>query len=63
MEQRFKIFIAYHINEENIATLLSEYFQKNAGCIGFYKRCRKIRPGRLFDPYAVFGMELFLVDV
>ena len=27
MEQRFKIFIAYHINEENIATLLSEYFQ------------------------------------
>ena len=27
MEQRFKIFIAYHINEESIATLLSEYFQ------------------------------------
>ena len=27
MEQRFKIFIAYHTNEENIATLLSEYFQ------------------------------------
>ena len=27
MEQRFKIFIAYHINEENIANLLSEYFQ------------------------------------
>lgn len=27
MEQRFKIFIAYHSNEENIATLLSEYFQ------------------------------------
>lgn len=27
MEQRFKIFIAYHINEENIALLLSEYFQ------------------------------------
>ncbi|MBR2877418.1 MAG: hypothetical protein IKC01_09780 [Clostridia bacterium] len=27
MEQRFKIFIAYHTNEENIAILLSEYFQ------------------------------------
>jgi len=27
MEQRFKIFIAYHINEENIAVLLSDYFQ------------------------------------
>ena len=27
MEQRFKIFIAYHINEVSIATLLSEYFQ------------------------------------
>ncbi len=27
MEQRFKIFIAYHTNDENIANLLSDYFQ------------------------------------
>lgn len=27
MEERFKIFIAYHLNEENIAMLLSDYFQ------------------------------------
>ena len=27
MDKRFKIFIAYHINEESIALLISEYFQ------------------------------------
>lgn len=27
MDKRFKIFIAYHINEEAVASLISEYFQ------------------------------------
>ena len=43
--------------------IFSEYFQKNAFHIGLYQRCGQSISGRIFDPYAVLGLEPFLVNV